>query len=69
MIEPGQCTIIEDEGDRIDEDLEKMAILKTGYELMAKVPKINMNTFDQKPKWYYTYCLKDDNSREIFRPL
>ena len=58
MIEPGQCTIIEDEGDRIDEDLEKMAILKTGYELMAKVPKINMNTFDQKPKWYYTYCLK-----------
>ncbi len=25
---------------------------------MAKVPKINMNTFDQKPKWYYTYCLK-----------
>jgi hypothetical protein len=58
VIEPGQCTIIEDEGDRIDEDLEKMAILKTGYELMAKVPKINMNTFDQKPKWYYTYCLK-----------
>jgi hypothetical protein len=58
MIEPGQCTIIEDEGDRIDEDIEKMAILKTGYELMAKVPKINMNTFDQKPKWYYTYCLK-----------
>ena len=58
IIEPGQCTIIEDEGDRIDEDLEKMAILKTGYELMAKVPKINMNTFDQKPKWYYTYGLK-----------
>jgi hypothetical protein len=56
--EPGQCTIIEDEGDNIDQDPEKMGILKSGYELMAKVPKINMNSFDQKPRWYYAYCFK-----------
>jgi hypothetical protein len=56
--EPGQCTIIEDEGDHIDQDPEKMAILKSGYELMAKVPKINMNSIDQKPRWYYAYCFK-----------
>jgi hypothetical protein len=37
-IEPGQCTIIEDEADQIAEDPDKMRILKTGNEYNAKVP-------------------------------
>ena len=57
-IEPGQCTIIEDEADHIAEDPDKMRILKTGNEYNAKVPKINMNTPDQRQNWYYTYCFK-----------
>ena len=32
-IEPGQCTIILDEADKIDKSPEMMAILKTGYQL------------------------------------
>jgi hypothetical protein len=43
-IEPGQCTIILDEADKIDKSPEMMAILKTGYQLTGKVPKINTNT-------------------------
>lgn len=56
--EPGQCTIIEDEADHIDQDPIKMGILKMGYEYTAKVPKINMNTSEQRPEWFYAYCYK-----------
>ena len=38
-IEPGQCTIILDEADKIDKSPEMMAILKTGYQLTAKSQK------------------------------
>ena len=31
-VEPGQCTIIEDEADNISEDPDKVKILKAGYE-------------------------------------
>ncbi len=57
-IEPGQCTIIEDEGDNISEDAEKVKILKAGYEYNSKIPKINMNTRDQEQKWYFAFCYK-----------
>ena len=57
-IEPGQCTIIEDETDNISEDSEKVKILKAGYEYNSKIPKINMNTAKQEQKWYFPYCYK-----------
>ena len=57
-IEPGQCTIVEDEGDNISEDQEKIRLLKSGYEYNSKIPKINMNTTNQEQKWYYPYCYK-----------
>ena len=56
--EPGQCVIIEDEGDNISEDSDKVKILKAGYELDGKVPKINMSSKNQEQKWYYAYCYK-----------
>jgi hypothetical protein len=52
----GQCTIILDEADKIDKSLEMMAILKTGYQLNGKVPKINTNTLRQE--FFFTYALK-----------
>jgi hypothetical protein len=57
-IEPGQCVIIEDEGDNISEDPDKIRILKNGYEYTGKVPKINMNSYDQIQIWYKPYCFK-----------
>ena len=56
-IEPGQCVIIEDEGDNISEDPEKVKILKAGYEYNSKIPKINMNTTNQEQKWYFAILL------------
>ena len=55
-IESGQCTIILDEADKIDKSPEMMAILKTGYQLNGKVPKINTNTLKQE--FFFTYGLK-----------
>jgi hypothetical protein len=44
-IEPGQCTMVLDESDNnIDESPDMMAILKTGYDYLKKVPKTNTNT-------------------------
>ena len=57
-VEPGQCTIIEDEADNISEDPDKVKILKAGYESKAKIPKTNMNTSKQETNWYYPYCHK-----------
>lgn len=57
-VEPGQCVIIEDEGDSISEDPDKVRLLKAGYEYNTKIPKINMNTENQEQKWYFPYCHK-----------
>ena len=57
-IEPGQCVIIEDEGDRISEDPDKVRILKSGYEYNGKVPKINMNSMNQEQLWFKTFGYK-----------
>ena len=57
-VEPGQCVIIEDEGDNISNDAEKVKILKSGYEHDEKVPKTNPNTQKQEQSWFYVYCYK-----------
>jgi hypothetical protein len=56
--EPGQSTIIEDEADNIEQDTDKVKILKGSYEYDIRVPKTNMNTKDQKQNWFYGYCFK-----------
>jgi hypothetical protein len=55
-IEPGQCTLVLDEADKIDEDVDIMNILKTGYDYNKRVPKTNTNTW--KLEFFWTYCLK-----------
>jgi hypothetical protein len=57
-VEPGQCTIIEDEADYMEEDKDKIKIYKAGYEYDARIPKVNMNTKEQNQNWYYPYCYK-----------
>jgi hypothetical protein len=56
IIEPGQCTLVLDEADRIDESVDMLNILKTGYDHNKKVSKINTNTWKQE--YFWTYCLK-----------
>ena len=55
-IEPGQCTLVLDEADKIDDDVDIMNILKTGYDYNKRVPKTNTNTW--KLEFFWTYCLK-----------
>lgn len=55
-IEPGQCTIIADEAEKIDQSSDMMGILKTGYHIKKKVAKINSNTWKQE--FFWTYCFK-----------
>jgi hypothetical protein len=55
-IEPGQCTLILDEVDRLDESSEMQSILKTGYRYGKRVPKINTNSWNQE--FFFTYCFK-----------
>lgn len=56
MIESGQSVLILDEANKIDNDIDIMNILKSGYDYRKKVPKINSNTLKQE--WYYAYGLK-----------
>lgn len=58
IVEPGQLTIIEDEGDNISDDADKVRILKAGYEYNAKVPRTNINTKDQELNWFFAFCYK-----------
>jgi hypothetical protein len=56
MIEPGQCTLVLDEADKVDDDTDIINILKTGYDFNKRVPKTNTNTWKQE--FFWTYCLK-----------
>src|SRR5918995_3854706 len=38
-IEPGQCTLVLDEADKIDDDVDIMNILKTGYDTIREFPR------------------------------
>jgi hypothetical protein len=55
-LEPGQCTIIIDEAERIDQSQDIISTLKTGYSIKGKVARINMNNLRQE--FFYTYCFK-----------
>jgi hypothetical protein len=57
-VEPGQCVIIEDEGDMISEDPVKVGILKAGYEYEMRIPKTNMNTKNQETNWFFPFSYK-----------
>jgi hypothetical protein len=56
MIEPGQCVLILDEADKIDESVDMMNILKSGNDFTKRVQKTNTNSWKQE--YFYTYCLK-----------
>ena len=55
-IEPGQCTMILEEAEKIDQIYEIMAILKTGYTRDGKVDRTNPMTL--KPEFFNSYCFK-----------
>lgn len=55
-IEPGQCTMILEESERIDQSQDLMSTLKTGYDLNGRVPRINMNTGAQE--FFFSYGIK-----------
>ncbi|MGD1838270.1 MAG: hypothetical protein ACPKPY_09485 [Nitrososphaeraceae archaeon] len=67
--EPGQCVIVEDEGDSISEDPIKVKILKSGYEYNGKIPKINMNSRNQNQNWFKTFCYKMILAEKSLREL
>jgi hypothetical protein len=56
VIEPGQCSFVLDEADKIDESTDMMNILKSGYDYDKKVSKTNTNSW--KVEWFYAYGLK-----------
>jgi hypothetical protein len=55
-IEPGQCTLVIDEADKIAESIDMMNILKAGYDYGKRVSKTNTNSW--KVEWFFTYGLK-----------
>ena len=55
-LEPGQCPLVADEAEKIDQSLEIMSTLKTGYQFKSKVARVNMNT--GKQEFYYPYGFK-----------
>lgn len=65
QIEAGQCIIIADEADRMHQDKDALAILKEGYQIRARVPKTNPNTFKQE--WFFCYCFKVRIAEESLR--
>ena len=56
MVEPGQCVLILDEADRIDESIDMMNILKSGNDFTKRIQKTNTNSWKQE--YFYTYGLK-----------
>jgi hypothetical protein len=56
VVEPGQCTLVLDESDKISEDLDILNTLKTGYDRNRRIPKTNTNNW--KLEFFWTYCLK-----------
>ena len=68
-VEPGQCVIIEDEGDSISDDPEKVRILKAGYEYNEKVPKTNINTQNQEQSFFFVYGYKMILAEKSLRQL
>ena len=55
-VEYGQITIIAEEIDKLDESVQIMNMLKTGYQPNAKVPR--MNNENDKMDFFYPFCFK-----------
>jgi hypothetical protein len=55
-VESGQCTLVLDEAEKIDQDKDMMSILKSGYENGKKVQRIN--PFTNKIDHYHVFGLK-----------
>ncbi len=55
-IEYGQVTIIADESEGIENDVEIMSILKDGYQTKHKIPR--MDSDNKKPEWYFPFGIK-----------
>jgi hypothetical protein len=55
-LEPGQCTLVLDEAEKIDTSSEMMTALKNGYDKDGRIFRINNNTGEQKV--FYCYGLK-----------
>ncbi len=55
-VEPGQITLILDEAEKVDQSVDMIGILKSGYSFNKKVSRINPNT--GKPELFFAYCQK-----------
>lgn len=55
-VEFGQVTIIAEEVDRLDENSSTMSVLKEGYQLNARVPR--MNSDNTKMDFFNPFCFK-----------
>jgi hypothetical protein len=56
-VEPGQCTIIADEAEKIDESPDIMSVLKSGYHIIRRVARTNTNAWKQEFFWPYSFKL------------
>jgi hypothetical protein len=64
-IEAGQCIIILDEADKIHKDREIISILKEGYAINGKVPKVNR--MNDKQEFFHCYSFKIRIAEEPIR--
>ena len=55
-VEPGQCTIILEEAERIDQSQDLMNVLKTGYSNNGRVSRIN--TVTNKQEFFFSFGMK-----------
>ena len=61
IVEAGQCTLVLDEAEKIDQDKDMMSILKNGYEYGKRVQRINQ--FGTQEHFPY-FWIKDVKCRE-----
>jgi len=55
-VEYGQVMIIADEAEKIGESVEVMSTLKTGYQPIGKV--FRMDSDNKKQQFFYPFCFK-----------
>jgi hypothetical protein len=55
-VEPGQITLILDEAEKVDQFIDMITLLKSGYAFNKKVSRINLNT--GKPEQFFAFCIK-----------
>jgi len=53
-VEPGQITLILDEAEKVDQSIDMIPILKSGYAFNKKVSCIN--SFTGKPELFFAFC-------------